>query len=228
MTYRSTLSRVFAAAAFTLATAGVSHADTVVFSNFGPGFSYDGVEGNPIGNAFTFDGSVYAEGDTFKPTTTTTLKSIDIALSCVATGLCPDSFTVELTANSADAPGAVIESFTVSGTSLAAQGSVNPPVLLSSVLNPTLTAGTQYWVAVLSDSNDSISWGLNTTGDTSDQAQSYDGGASYFSPSGVTPGAYQINAPSAVVVGQTPEPASLVLLASGMLSMLPAVRRRRR
>ena len=84
-----------------------------------------------------------------------------------------------------------------------------------SLLNPTLTAGMNYWITVSSDTNDSIAFGDNVTGDSSDEAISSDGGATYFSPSGLTPGAYQVDSAAAITT-VTPEPGSLLLLASGL------------
>jgi hypothetical protein len=193
----------------------VSRADILLFSNFGPGLSYDTGDANLVGNAF--DGNNYAEGDTFTPTTSGGLSSITIALSCFGSGSCPDNFTVSLTRNASGAPASALESFTVSGASLGIFGANNPPLVLDSLLHPLLTAGTQYWVTVRSDLNDSIAWNWNSTGDASDQAISADGGATWFAPSGLTPGAYKVNA--------TPEPAGVVLFSTVFLLALGKSRR---
>jgi hypothetical protein len=132
---------------------------------------------------------------------------------------------VDLAADSgSDSPGSIVESFTVAGTSLSSVGVDNPPLLLDSVLFPTLTAGTQYWVVVESDLNDSIAWSDNITGDTSDQAVSSDGGSTWFSPSGATPSAYEVDSqiPSGTVV---PESSTFVLLLVGVLPLMWFVRR---
>jgi len=157
-----------------------------------------------VGNAF--DGNDYAEGDTFSPVTTATFSSLDIALSCFVA--CPDSFNVALDSNSADAPSTVLESFTVAGASLGSLGSDNAPIVLTSVLNPVLSAGTQYWITVAAGTNNSIEWNFNTNGDTSDQAISIDDAATWFSPSGLTPGAYEVIGTASAA----PEPGSALLL----------------
>jgi hypothetical protein len=72
-------------------------------------------------------------------------------------------------------------------------------------MHPLLTAGTQYWVTVASDLSNSIAWNWNSTSDTSDEAVSTDGGATWFSPSGLTPGAYQVNGVQSTT---TPEPSA--------------------
>jgi hypothetical protein len=179
----------------------------ILFSNFGPGLTFDLNQGNAVGNAF--DGNTYAEGDTFTSPTTAPLQSVTIALSCVATCPATDPVTVALTFDNGDQPGAVLESFTIPGTDLGIFGQPAPPIELKSVTTPTLTAGTQYWVTVATTLNDSIAWNLNLTGDSADHAISTDGGATWFSPSGNTPGAFEVD--SAI-----PEPASAALLVTGI------------
>ena len=202
----------------------VSSAD-IIFTNFGPGQTYNLSVGNIAGNDFVGDN--LAEGDTFAPTASARFGSISIALSCEVAS-CPDPFTVDLTADSgADSPGALLESFTDSGLLLGPLGVYNPPITFTATGGPiTLAAGTQYWLTLSTDLSNSIAWSLNTTGDTSDEAISQDGGATYFSPSGLTPGAYQINSATTAVA---PEPDTTVLLAVGLaLTGLAALLRRRR
>ena len=185
-------------------------AASTIYSNFGAGQSYDITEGNLVGNDFSGDN--LGEGDTFTPAATAKFGSLDIALSC-SVASCPDPFTVTLSTDSgSDSPGAVIESFTDSGVKLGALNVNNAPLVFNSVSMPTLTAGTQYWVTVATDLSNSISWNLNSTGDTSDQAISSDGGATWFSPSGLTPGAYEVDS----TVTTTPEPGPMALLVFGL------------
>src|SRR5579871_5257594 len=140
MTYRYPALARTAAWILLLAAPAISRAD-VVFTNFGAASSYDLSNTNVVGNGF--DGNNYAEGDTFTATTNGIFGSLDIALSCIFA--CSDSFTVSLDASNAGMPGAVIESFAVSGASLGVLGNNNAPLVFDSVLNPLLTAGTQYW-----------------------------------------------------------------------------------
>ena len=212
MTHRSRILTAIGVWTLFFAAPAVSRADVILFTNFGAGFSYNTSGGNFVGNAF--DGNNYAEGDTFTPTTSDDFTSLDIALSCAFA--CPDNLTVSLDANNAGVPGAKLESFTVAGTSLGALGVNNAPVVLNSVGPPVLlTAGTQYWVTVSSDLNDSIAWNWNSTGDTSSEAISPDGGTTWFAPSGLTPGAYQVNGVPPVTT--VPEPGALWLLATALL-----------
>ena len=191
--------------AMAFATPAVSHADVMLFSNLGAGSSYDTVTANVVGNAF--DGANYAQGATFVSSATTTLSAVRIALSC-AFGACSNSVVVSLDSNNAGQPGGVLESFTVAGGSLAALGSNNPLVVLNSIVHPNLTLGTRYWVTVRNSGADSVAWNLNNTGDPADEAISDDGAATWFSPSGLTPGAFQVNGATPAV----PEPSAIILL----------------
>jgi PEP-CTERM motif len=182
----------------------------VIFTNFGPSLSYDITQGNPVGNDFA--GDTAAEGDSFIPTANAAFASVQLALSCVVGCPAADTFTVALTADNADAPGAAIESFLFSGTTLSALGINNAPIMATSVLKPTLTAGTRYWITVSSSLTYALAWNNNTTSSTVDQAVSSDGGASWFSPSGMTPSAFQVNS-----AATAPEPSTVLLLSGGLL-----------
>ena len=205
MKYRSAILMSMGVWALLLAIPAVSRAD-VVFSNFGAGFSYNTGAGNFIGNGLDGSGSNYAEGDTFTPTTTATFTSLEIALSNFFGPTNTDRLAVSLDANSGDAPGATLESFIVAPGTLGTLGNNNAPIVLNSVVMPVLTAGTQYWVTVSDQAGvDSNVWNWNSTGDMSDEAISTDGGSTWFSPSGLTPGAYQVNGVQSTT---TPEPSA--------------------
>jgi len=214
MTHRFAFSHFLGASILLFAASSVAQAATV-FSNFGTASSYDINSGNPIGNAF--DGNDYAEANSFTPSFSSALQSLRIALSCAFS--CPDPFGVSLTTDVGDQPGVVLESFVVAGSALGPIGINNPPVLLLSVLHPALITGTRYWIAIGAGLTDTVSWNLNTTGDVSDQAISTDNGATWFSPSGNTPGALEVDAP-------VPEPGSSGLLVSGAV-LLNLLRRSR-
>ena len=201
--------------AFVIGGSPVAAASSI-FTNFGAGQSYNIGAGNPIGNAF--DGNTYAQGDSFVSGGNFNLASINLALSYVFPGSAPDDFSVALTNNSGDAPGAtVLETWTVPGSALGALGTNHSVLILMSVLNPVLTNGTRYWVTVSSDLNDSIAWNWNSTGDSNDAAISLDAGTSWFSPSGITPGALEVDGQ---VIIPTPEPSTILLLCTGFLTLL--------
>src|SRR5215472_6258224 len=195
--------------ALLFAAPAVSRAD-IVFTNFDPSFSYNTSAGNFVGNGLDGTTNNYAQGDTFTPASNDTFTSLDIALSCFfGPGACWAPVTVSLNADSAGTPGATLESFAFLGIFLAGFGVNNPPVVLMSVGPPLLlAAGTPYWVTVASTTANSVVWNLNSTGDTSSEAISTDGGTTWFARSGLTAGAYQVNGTP------IPEPNALVLLAT--------------
>jgi len=169
-------------------------------------------------------GNNYAEGSSFTPSATSTFGSLQIALSFFFVPL--SGFTVALNADSgSDTPGVAIESFSVSGGLLGALGNNNSPLVLNTTGFHVLTTGTKYWITVsTADSGDSIVWNWNSTGDVSDQAISTDGSVSWFSPSGLTPGAFEVE--SAVAV---PEPSTFIIGAMLLLSFaISALRKSRK
>jgi hypothetical protein len=120
-----------------------------------------------------------------------------------------NELTISLNADSGGAPGAVIESFTVSGAmpSFGANSSGNL-VTATSILQPVLTAGTDYWV-VLSIPEDGTSWSawnLNSTGDLGPLIMYSNG----------TPDLDETNTRVAMVITSAVlEPASVILLGGG-------------
>jgi hypothetical protein len=213
MTHRFALSLILGAWILVFAAPSVAEAGAL-FTNFGPASSYDINSGNPVGNAF--DGNDYAQANSFLPSFSGSLQSLRIALSCAFS--CSGPVSVSLNADIGNQPGLVLESFVLAGGALGTIGTNNPPALLLSVLHPSLILGTQYWVAVAAGLTDSVSWNLNTTGDVSDQAISSDNGASWFSPSGNTPGALEVDA--------VPEPGSSGLVGGALVLSLLLQRRR--
>ena len=220
MTHRFALSLTLGASILVFSAHSVAEA-SIVFTNFGAGLSYDITSGNPVGNAF--DGNDYAEANSFQPSASGPLQLLRLALSCAFS--CQDPLTVSLTANSGGQPGSVLESFQLDGSALGPIGTNNPLLVLTSVLHPSLTAGTEYWVSVGAGLTDSAAWNLNITGDVFDQAISSDNGATWFSPSGLTPGALEVD--TATQNGGSPEPGSSGLVVGGALLLGLLLRQRR-
>lgn len=200
-------------------TPGVCRADTVLFSNYGPSFTYVLGLGDTVGNDLA--GSNWGAGDAFVSLATAPLSSIYVSAAC--TMGCSDNLVVNLDANAGGKPGAVLESFSVSASVLGPFGTFHAPLMLNSVLHPTLTAGTEYWVTLTTDLNNTLVWNLNSIGQVSSEASSTDGGVTWTAPSSLATGALQVNGVSST--SPVPEPASFGLLATG-LAMLAGSRRR--
>jgi MYXO-CTERM domain-containing protein len=112
-----------------------------IFSTFGPGNTTGTTQNLEIGGSFQNEFA-----DSFTPSATYTLNSITISAEFI--GGTTDQLTVFL-ASGATQPGAPIESFSLTGLPSTFPGTVET---VTSVLNPTLLAGTTYWV-VLAASN---------------------------------------------------------------------------
>jgi hypothetical protein len=182
---------------------------SVIFTNFGASLAYDTSQGNPVGNDFVGDDA--AQGNSFILSSNAVFRSAMVALSCVVGCPAAMNFTVDLTADSSDSPGTVVESFLFPSATLNALGNNNAPIALTSVLHPTLLSGMQYWITVSSSVTYAIVWNNNSTGDTNDQAVSSDGGATWFAPTGATPGALEVDG---TVV---PEPSAGLLAVTGLI-----------
>lgn len=192
-----------------------------IFSNFGPGSSYDLNDANPVGNDFAGDNA--AEADSFIPTSNQQFESLGVALSCIVNCSSGQNFTISLDADLGGSPGAGIETFTFTGVTLGTLGSDNSLIIANSILQPTLLAGITYWVEISSTTNYALAWNWNSTGDTSSQASSTDGGATWLAPSGQTPSALEVDGPSPVL---SAEPAPGVMLGLGIIAICISMLRR--
>lgn len=149
-----------------------------VYSNFGPGtsFSHSNVWAIGTGSSPSLNLGIAMA---FTPGQNDTLSAIHIALG-LEQG--PNSVTVALAADSGGLPGGILESWTFTNLPPAFTNTV--PLTAISSLNPSLNAGTQYWVTVVSTSSTSAGWNMNTTGDLVGTngivSASDNGGASWF------------------------------------------------
>lgn len=192
----------------------------IVFSNFGPGLTYDTSTGNVVGDGF--DGNYYSEGESFTPGANALFGSLSIALSEVYPGSQGVPMTISLAADNGNAPGVVLESWSTAPGSLGLLGNYNAPLVLNSSLNLMLLAGTEYWVTASlagPGAGDAVAWNWNSTGDAN--AQAINDGSGWYSPSGLTPGAFQIDSVESTV----PEPPTLALIGLAIAGL--AIRSRR-
>jgi hypothetical protein len=202
----------FAFAAVLLAAAP-SHADTL-FTNFGPGQTYSNNNSYwSVGNAG--NGAVQVVAFPFVPTETATVTGADLALYQALAPFTPVNLYIE--SDSSGMPGGILDTLTQVGTFNATASVVNFTCSTCS----SLDAGTTYWiVGQQSDSAADSGWFYSLT----------DTGAWYYDESGSATGPWTVategNEFSAFdvtgdpLVATTPEPASLLLLASAMAGLL--------
>jgi hypothetical protein len=191
-----------------------------VFSNFGPGNTFNVGNANPVGFDF-FTGDVDAQANSFVPLFGATLNSLTIALSSF-NGTNSSPLTVSLAANAGTGPGSVFESWTIASGLLPSFGSPFVPLSFTSTLHSTLIAGTPYWVTVSGGGFDPSAWNLTVLADANPTATSVNGGASW-NRLGATPGALRIEGTIT-----TPEPSELALMTTGFVGLMVVVGRRRR
>ena len=203
-------------------------ADAIVFSNLGPGNSFDTSTGQLLSYE-TFLGETRIEGvaGAFVPSSNVQLGSVSIAVQA------PLDFTVDVTQDQdfsifggTDGPGAVLESFDV-------PAQTSPGVVtLTSVLNPTLIAGDTYWIYILPNADWDSTITAPITGTWFSNNQSNTGMVSVndefcklpcapFTQSEIMP-AFEVT--SFTPSSSTPEPATSWLIFAGAL-VLAVLRR---
>ena len=194
--------------------ASEARADTIVFSNFGPGMTFNQTQGLAITGSNLFGGVIFAHA--FTPSQTVTFSSAQLPMNLV---IGPNHFQVLLMTSSGGLPGTIIETITLTDAV-----PMFPPqiVVANSALHPVLTSGTQYWlVAFAPDPNTFGIWNLSLNDFSTPQARGF------TSPTGpwvvannVPRSAFQINGEP------VPEPGTMLLLGTGLAMLGTAIRKR--
>ena len=193
--------------------ASEARADTVVFSNFGPGMTFNQTQGVSV-TASNLFGDIPAQA--FTPSQTVTFSSAQLPMNLV-TG--PNHFQVLLMTSSGGLPGTIIETITLTDAV-----PMFPPqiVVANSALHPVLTAGTQYWLAVFAPEPNTFGiWNFSLNDFSTPQALAFTSPTGPWVVNNVTRSAFQINGEP------IPEPSTLLLLGTGLATLGTAVRKRR-
>ena len=177
----------------------------IIFSNIGAGFPGD----TPAFHASGSGGNLFV-GTTFTTSGTGNLLSISTELAANPTS----TLSVGLYTNSSGEPGTLLESWSIIVPIYT--GSLPPLTTFASVLNPSLSSGTQYWF-VVTTTNNTINWAQND--------KAVNGGLWSSLTSLSTLSQVVLNSPTpGIQLDSTPEPVSGLLLATGTL-LLMVVRR---
>jgi len=204
----------------TLLFASAAHA-VVIFDSFGPGYEFNGGQGSPVTGSATIDG--YDRWDVacgFIAGASGGLDSIILAMAIGDDRVPVNQLALSLCSDASGQPGGVIESWTIPVPVDYGFGIPHPPFQASSVLKPTLAAGTQYWLMSEAATDQSILvWNDNSIGDWGPVSTRTNGGA-WSIYSGLR-GAFQVNGTAQAV----PEPATVALFGLGVVALV--LRRRK-
>jgi PEP-CTERM motif len=188
----------------------VSYADTVVAGTFGSGQSFQTSAGWSVYyNSGCGTACFQNVASSFTPTGTFTLTQIDVAASGLSG---TNQIGVELLSDASGAPGSVLESWTL--TNVPSYGSSFTPEALAAVSPITLSAGTTYWVELVSLSSNPTVWNYSPSIMGSTDVLGNATGPNWVADSNQFVPAYDVLGTAAV-----PEPSTLLLFGVGLLSL---------
>jgi PEP-CTERM motif len=194
------VSLALAVVAMYSACPGQGRAQVVLFNDYGPAYTYDTV------NAYGVSGSSSSPGSDvpameFTPVNSGAVGSVAFGINLISG---TNSVTFKLMTNNGGVPGSVLESYSFVNQ-MGSFGKQNSPLIANSVLNPTLAAGTSYWMVAVPGATDTYAaWNWNNQSVTGDVMGSGDGGSTWHNDGTLSLGAFEVLA--------APEPSSFALL----------------
>ncbi len=186
------------------------------FSDLGNPPNYDCCVGWTVGGASSPVGLV-EDANQFTAGVSGTVNQIDLGLGWV---LGTNGATIQLWTSVNNLPGTELGSGTVTG--LPTFGTTSTQLVTALGNFGSITAGDQYFVVVLANSDEWAAWNLNTQGAFGLLLQNTGNGWNQFFGSQL--GAFDVLTGSG---GSVPEPASLMLLGSGFLAVASRLRRKK-
>ncbi len=200
-----------------LLAAAPAAADSIVFSNLGPGGTYDPRVAYNVSGPASQAEEATAIGQSFVPMADFSFDAVDIALNWL---LDTNAGTVSLTSDASGQPGAILESFAFTDRPHASNSNTDLATGIST-LHPLLHAGTPYWIVASAEGDAYMVWAINNTGQFGTAFQ-INGGAWTPRPE-LASAAFRVR--GSAVENVVPEPGSFVLLVTGVAI---ACRRKRR
>lgn len=205
---------------FTFASLASCQAD-VIYSNFGPGDSFDSGSGVIVSSSTTDRRPSLA----FTPGAGVSISEIDFVTSITSIDSM-NQVTVTLSSDNGGAPGTALASQSFLNAMGLAGDLENMPALLQWILNAPLavSAGSQYWITLDGPVPGAVIWNSNLTGAFGYSTYGANG-INIWTTSGGTLGAIRIL--SAEANGAVPEPSTLALLPGALALLAFGIRRGR-
>ena len=205
--FASRLSLVLLVASVACVASCPARAQISLYSNYGPGSSYS-LTGYGVGGPSTGNPTLAFE---FSPTVTGVVTSMSAPISLVGS---PSTVTAEILNDNGGLPGSTVL-FSALGTAPASPAIVN----FFSASGSTVTAGNEYWAAIVPTSTARDDWFENSIGVVLNEASSTTGGAYVSSGTG---------APAFSVSGTiAPEPGSATFLTLSGIAIIGNMARKK-